>query len=109
LPILDLAPQAAFREPEGGPALTLSLGLDEIGEALSLRKVDSAILKRSASELARLGQPHALQGAKLPKERVDDRAATVALEFHRVLSCGASRPVETQNERIVERLARRIP
>src|SRR5205085_8849521 len=98
-PILDLAPQPAFREPEGGPTLTLSLGLDEIGEALSFREVDSAVLERSASELARLGQPHALQGAKLPKERVDDCAATVALEFHRVLSCGASRPIESQHER----------
>ena len=102
MPLLDLLAKAAFGHDQRCLALRLGFRLDEVGEALSLGQVDAAIFERAPRELTRLRRTQAMDARQRSEDCIDDRAAAMALEFHDILAGRARRPIEPEEERVVE-------
>ena len=102
LPLLDLLAKAAFGHGQRRLALRLGFRLDEVGEALGLGQVDPAIFERAARELTRLRRTQAVDARQRSEDCIDDRAAAMALEFHDIFAGRARRPIEPEDERVVE-------
>ena len=79
----------------------------QVGQPLGFGQVDPAVLESAAGELARLGQPQAVDRAQGREHRVDDGAPAMTLKLDDILAGRARRPVEPQDQRLVEQLAER--
>jgi len=108
LPSRDLLSQAALRERHRSLALRFRLSLDQVGETFGLSQVNPPILERTAGEFTRLRQVEAINLCQCPENRINDRAAAMALKFHDIFTGRTRRTVEAQNERIVQHIPIRL-
>ena len=83
------------------------LGGDQVGETLRRGEIELAVQEGAAGELAGLGEPE----AELPqrgKERGDDGAAAMDMEFRHILARDAARRREIEREAAIDGLAGRV-
>src|SRR5262249_47720540 len=66
--------------------LRLSLGLDEIAEALDFGEIELAVEEGATSELAGLGEPQTGQGRNRANQRSNDGGRAVHLQLGRILA-----------------------
>ena len=98
--------QGAARDPLRLPALSLRLGLYEIGEPLDFREVDLAVGESPPGELAGFSGPDARKAGKGAGERGGNRTAAGDMEFRHLVAGETSRRRETDDKRPVDDLSR---
>ena len=104
-PPFDLAAERAVELALRLPALSLRLGVDQVGEALDGREVEAAVEKGAAGELAGLGRAAAGQVGERPEHGGAHREAAVDVEFRPVLAGVAVGGGEPGHEGAVEDVA----
>ena len=99
-PVAIKAAERAVELAQCLAALRLGLGRGEIGDRLGLSKVELAVQKRAAGELAGLSEPQP-EPAQYLDERSEHGAAAVQVELGDILAGGAVRRREPQHQSVV--------
>ncbi len=74
--------------------------MDQIGDSLGLRQINSSVQKRATGELARLGQPRAVFQQRV-KHELGGKNSAMAGNLHRVLACKCSRRAQDGKQHFI--------